>query len=56
MGKWFLDIIKNGLSLALGGIFFLIFPWANLGIIDTFSNFFEFLDYSKLGLIGLISF
>jgi hypothetical protein len=47
MKNWFLDIIKNALSLALGGILFLVFLWATLFTIDTNWNFFSFLDYDS---------
>tara|TARA_A100001015_G_C15035322_1_gene735833 strand:- start:1852 stop:2025 length:174 start_codon:yes stop_codon:yes gene_type:complete len=47
MKNWFLDIIKNALSLALGGILFLVFLWVTLFTIDTNWNFFSFLDYNS---------
>ncbi|MDC3169443.1 hypothetical protein OA871_00190 [Paracoccaceae bacterium] len=47
MKQFFLDIIKNALSLALGGIFFLVLLWATIFTIDTNWNFFSFLDYNS---------
>jgi hypothetical protein len=47
MKQFFLDVIKNALSLALGGILFLVFLWATIFTIDANWNFFSFLDYDS---------